>query len=46
MTHLSFGIFVALTTQLYQKKGGHCFFIQQFNETLDNTGFKYIKYIK
>jgi len=25
MINLSFEIFGALTTQLYQKKGGHCF---------------------
>jgi hypothetical protein len=30
------------STQLYQKKGGHCFFIRKNSETLTNKTFESI----
>jgi len=42
MTHLSFGDFCWLITQLYPEKGGSLFFIIKNLETLDKTEFKSI----
>lgn len=43
MTHFSFGVFVCLQAQLYQKR--RTLFFMQKHEILGNTEYKFINYI-
>lgn len=44
MTHFSFGVFVCLQAQLYQKKENIVFYAKK-HEILGNTEYKFINYI-
>jgi hypothetical protein len=42
---LPFGILLLVQTQLYQKRGGHCFFVTKNNEILDISSLGFYFYV-